>query len=134
MLGLTVLVLATIRLAVHLIGPSPRIHPVPPHWQALAGKTMHFALYLFMIGMPIVGWLILSSAAKTIPFFGFELPPLVGANAGLSEQLEEVHETVGTIAYFLVGLHAAAALAHHYLLRDDTLRRILPRRRQQTLR
>ena len=130
MLGLTVLALATIRLVAHLIGPSPRIHPAPPRWQELAGKLMHFALYVFMIGMPIVGWLVLSSEGKAIPFFGLQLPPLMGVNADLTDQLEEVHETVGEIGYFLVGLHAAAALAHHYFLHDDTLRRMLPRRMQ----
>jgi len=134
MLGLTVLVLATVRLAVHLLGPSPRIRPSPAHWQVLAGKIMHTGLYLFMIGMPILGWLILSSDEKVVPFFGFQLPALTGANPGLSEQLEEIHETVGTIGYVLIGLHAAAALVHHYFLRDDTLRRILPQRRAPTLR
>jgi cytochrome b561 len=43
--------------------------------------------------------------------------------------VKEVHETIGTIGYFLIGLHAAAALAHHYLWRDNTLLRMLPARR-----
>lgn len=127
MLGLSVLIFATLRVILHLAGPSPGIHPAPPRWQAIAGKLMHFALYVFMIGMPLLGWAILSSDAKTIPFFGLELPPLADANADRAEQLEEVHETLGTIGYALIGLHAAAALIHHYLLRDDTLRRMLPR-------
>jgi cytochrome b561 len=47
--------------------------------------------------------------------------------------LEEIHETIGTIGYYLVGLHAAAALFHHYFMRDDTLRRILPWRRRREM-
>lgn len=127
MLGLTVPILACIRLALHFAGRRPAIHPAPPRWQAGAATFVHFALYAFMIAMPLLGWALLSSAAKPIPFFGFVLPPLLATDAGLSKQFEEVHETLGTIGYVLIGLHAAAALAHHYLLRDDTLRRMLPR-------
>jgi len=52
------------------------------------------------------------------------------ANENLANQLEEIPETVGTRGYFLVGAHAAAALAHHYMRRDDTLLQMLPRWRR----
>ena len=128
MLGLSVLILATVRVLVHLFGPRPRIHPVPPHWQVIAGKLVHLALYVFMVVMPIIGWLLLSSEAKIIPFFGLQLPPLIDADTNLAKQIQEIHETVGTLGYALIGVHAAAALAHHYVQRDDTLLRLLPRR------
>ena len=128
MLGMAVLILATIRIVMHLTTANPPIHPAPARWQAIAGKLMHLALYAFMIAMPLLGWLALSSGAKTIPFFGIELPPLVDPDAGRASQFEEIHESIGKLGYFLVGFHAAAALVHHYLLRDDTLRRMLPRR------
>lgn len=128
MLGLSVLVLASLRVAVHMSGPVPRIVPEPPRWQALLAKLMHLALYALMIGMPLGGWLILSAEGKPIPFFGLSLPALVGESKGLAELTKELHETAGTAGYFLIGLHAAAALFHHYVVRDDTLRRMLPRR------
>jgi cytochrome b561 len=87
---------------------------------------MHLALYVFLIVMPVLGWLTLSAKGKVIPFFGLELPPLIGLDKFLGGELEDIHETIGTIGYYLVGLHAAAALFHHYFLRDDTLLRILP--------
>jgi cytochrome b561 len=126
MLGLTVLVLAMARVVIHLFGPGPRINPVPPRWQLIASKVVHIALYAFMFGMPIVGWLLLSADAKAIPFFGVELPALTRANSDMAKQLKEVHEAVGTVGYVLIGVHAAAALIHHYVVRDNTLRRILP--------
>jgi cytochrome b561 len=128
MLGMTVLILATVRIVMHVVSASPPIHPAPPRWQAVAGKLMHLALYLFMIAMPVLGWLALSAGAKTIQFFGLELRPLVDPDQGLGKQFEEIHETIGTLGYFLIGLHAAAALVHHYFFRDNTLRRMLPRR------
>ena len=63
---------------------------------------------------------------KTIPLFGVHLPPLVAPDENLAGQLEELHETIGTLGYWLIGLHATAALFHHYVLRDKTLRRMLP--------
>jgi cytochrome b561 len=81
-----------------------------------------------MIALPLIGWIMLSADGKPIPFFGLTLPPLIGPNEGLAEQLEELHETIGTLGYWLIGLHAMAALFHHYVLRDATLSRMLPAR------
>ncbi|MDL2354175.1 MAG: cytochrome b [Pseudomonadota bacterium] len=128
MLGLCVLALATGRLAIHFAGPVPAISPAPPKWQAQGAKLMKVVLYVFMLGMPVLGWLLLSAKGTAIPFFGLQLPALLTENKDLAETVKEVHETGATIGYFLVGLHAAAALYHHYLVRDDTLRRMLPKR------
>ena len=88
-------------------------------------RATHFALYVFMIGMPVAGWLILSAEGETIPFFGLELPALAGKNEQFAEQVEEIHELGGTIGYWLIGIHAAASLFHHYLLRDRVFSRMM---------
>ncbi len=129
MLGMLVFVLVWLRLAARLSGPTPGIQPEPPRWQQLSANLLHLALYLLMIGMPLTGWLLLSASGKPIPFFGLELPALVGENKGLAEQLKEIHEVAGTAGYYLIGLHAAAALYHHYIVRDNTLIRMLPERK-----
>ena len=126
MFGLTVLLLVLIRVVARVTGGTPPITPDPPAWQTLIARLTHLALYAFMIAMPIAGWVILSASGKAIPFYGLELPALVGLNKALAEQVKELHETVATIGYFLVGLHAVAALFHHYIVKDDTLRRMIP--------
>jgi cytochrome b561 len=78
--------------------------------------------------MPILGWVILSAEGDPIPFWGLELPPLTAPDKALAEEVEELHETIGNIGYFLIGGHAAAALLHHYVIKDNTLVRMLPRR------
>lgn len=128
MLGLSVFVLVWIRLVANTMGVTPRIEPEPPRWQALLAKSMHLALYALMIAMPLAGWLLLSAKGDPIPFFGLHLPALIAANETLADTLKEIHETGGTIGYFLIGLHAAAALFHHYVTRDNTLLRMLPKR------
>ena len=80
-----------------------------------------------MIGMPILGWLLLSASGKPIPFFGLHLPALISENKSVADTIKEIHETGGTVGYFLIGFHAAAGLFHHYFVRDNTLLRILPK-------
>jgi cytochrome b561 len=127
MLGMLVFMLVWLRLAARLSGPT--ITPELPKLQQLSATLLHLALYLLMIGMPLTGWLMLSAAGKPIPFFGLELPALIGENKALAKQIKEVHEFVGTAGYYLIGLHAAAALYHHYLKHDNTLTRMLPGRK-----
>lgn len=125
--GLLVLVLAVVRVSARLSGPSPGIVPAPPEWQRWLAKLVALGLYALMLGMPVAGWMLLSAEGDPIPFFGLQLPPLVGPDAALADVIKELHETGATLAYVLVGLHVAAALYHHYAVRDNTLRRMLPR-------
>ena len=129
MLGMSVFVLVWVRIIARVVTPAPAITPTPASWQMLAAKIMHIALYGLMIGMPLAGWLMMSAAGKPVPFFGLELPALLDVNKHLSGQIHEIHETVGELGYYLIGLHATAALVHHYFNRDNTLLRMLPGRR-----
>ncbi len=128
-LGMLVLVLVLPRLAVLFSGPSPAIQPPPPPWQQVSAKALHVTLYALMIVMPLTGWLVLSASGKPVVFFGITLPALVGENRELADAMEEIHEAIGTAGYYLIGLHVAAALYHHYILRDNTLSRMLPWRK-----
>jgi cytochrome b561 len=126
MLGLAVLALVVLRLTARVIFSRPAITPTPNKTQELAAKVMQFTLYVFMLAMPIAGWLILSAYGKSIPFFGLELPALIEVNKELAHQIKEIHETVAVVGYVLIALHASAALYHHYFMKDDTLKRMLP--------
>ena len=129
-LGLAVFVLVWLRLALRMAGAAPQIRPAIGVWQHRVAVAMHLALYVFMFAMPLLGWLLLSAEGEPVPFFGLELPALVGIDPALADSVEELHETIGTVGYYLVGLHAAAALFHHYFRRDNTLLRMLPQRRR----
>ncbi len=128
MLGLSVFVLVWLRLLVRLTGLEPAVEPAPPAWQATLAKAVYRALYVFMAAMPLLGWLTLSAKGEPVPFFGLELPALTGKNEGLAILFKAIHENLATVGYFLIGLHAAAALYHHYVRRDNTLRLMWPRR------
>lgn len=130
MLGISVLVLVTLRLAMRLFtGAAPHIAPAIPLWQHRLAQGMHVALYVFMLGMPLLGWFAVSAKGDPVLFFGMQLPALLGPDKTLYRSLKDIHETIGTVGYYLIGLHAAAALFHHYVTRDNTLLRMLPVRR-----
>lgn len=124
MLGLSVLLLVALRLYTRISNKVPPIEPAPPGWQKLAAIVVHSALYVWMVAMPILGWLILSGEAKPVPFFGLELPPLIAPDKDFAHTMEEIHEVLGEAGYWIIGLHAAAALFHHYVIHDNTLTRI----------
>lgn len=126
MLGISVLLLVVVRIVARFLQAAPPIVPAPSAIQDKIAKLMHLALYAFMIGMPLIGWLIFSAEGKAVPFFGLELPPLIAPDKHFAHTLEELHETGGTLGYVLIGLHAAASLFHHYVQKDNTLTRMLP--------
>ncbi len=112
------------RLVLRFSQPYPAIEPTPAVWQHKLAALVHLAIYAFMIAMPLVGWLILSAEGKVIPFFGFELPALIAANSESAELFEEIHELVAQVGYALIGLHAVAAIFHHHIVKDNTLKRM----------
>lgn len=125
-LGISVLVLALARLGISFVRPAPAISPPPRAWQRIGARAMKWALYGFMLVMPLLGWATRSAEGATVMVFGLPLPPLFGASVTLAESIQELHEVGATLGYVLIGLHALAALYHHYIVHDDTLRRMLP--------
>ena len=123
MLGLSVFVLVWVRLTARAVSPCG---PASRTGAGALAATVHLALYGLMIVMPVMGWMVLSAEGDPVPFFGLTLPPLVAPDEGLAERVEGLHTTVGAVGYWLIGLHAAASLFHHYVLRDGTLQRMLP--------
>lgn len=128
MLGLTILWLVIARLLLRWLQPTPAIVPPLVSWQHKLAVLMHLALFAFMLVMPLLGWVLLSAEGHEIVFFGLPLPALTAADRDFAEIVAEVHEEIGSFGYLLIGVHTAAALFHHYIVRDNTLVRMLPRR------
>ncbi len=122
-IGITILALVIARLVVRATQTAPAITPPPPAWQTGLSHLMHAALYGFMLALPILGWLTLSAAGKPIPF---GLPALVEQSKDAAGWYKGIHHELGQILYFVIGLHVAAALFHHYMVKDNTLKRMVP--------
>lgn len=126
-LGLSVLLLVVWRLRLRLRDGAPPVTPALARWNAWAGGLLHVALYLFFVVQPLLGLATAWSDGKDVlvPFTQIALPALLPENEALAHTLEDLHETIGTIFYWVIGAHILAALWHHWLRRDDTLRRML---------
>lgn len=126
LLGLSVFALVLVRLPLRLALRAPPVTPAPSVWQHRVALAMETALYALLLALPLLGWLTLSAQGKDVAVFGLHLPTLIAPDKALGRRLEDVHEFLGELGYWLIGLHAAAALFHHYVMRDDTLRRMWP--------
>jgi len=125
-LGLTVFALALWRLSHRWRSGAPPILPPLPRWQDAIGRLMHGLLYAFFFVMPVLGIATAWTDEKSVylPFTHIALPALLAPNEALAHTLEDLHGTIGEIFYWVIGFHVAAALYHHFVRRDDTLRRI----------
>ena len=129
-LGLTVLALVLVRIGWRLYAGAPRPVPGTPRLQALLASATHGAIYLLILALPMSGW-IYDSANALRPFrwFGLvEVPKLVAPDEALAASAHGAHEWLFWLLMALVAGHAGAALYHHFIQRDATLARMLPRR------
>lgn len=130
-LGITIFGLAVVRLVWRLFHPAP---PLPAHmaaWERAAARTSHALLYLMLFVQPLIGFLQSNAANFPIVLWGWlPLPALIGSDEPLAETLVAVHSWNSRLLLVLILIHVAAALRHHFILKDDVLRRMLPGARQ----
>ncbi|WP_344803177.1 cytochrome b [Allohahella marinimesophila] len=125
-IGIVLLALVSARLIWRLSNPQPA--PVAGHGQLqrLAAAIVHWLLYLDLFIVMISGYLISTADGRSIDVFGlFDLPALLPAEKGREELAGIVHWYAALVLVSMAGLHAAAALKHHFIDRDETLRRML---------
>jgi cytochrome b561 len=128
--GLFVLALFVIRVVVRLrAGKLPPVGDAPWPMRVAAGLT-HIALYALLVTLPLLGWALSSAQGKPVHLFGATLPNVVAADEDLADSLQAWHLDAAWVLLGLVCLHIAAALWHHFVMRDGTLRRMWPKRRR----
>jgi cytochrome b561 len=125
-IGLTVLALFLLRVLWRAIDRRPPDVPAP-RWQHLAAKTVHGFLYALIAAIPLSGWAFNSAHGFPLQYFKqFNLPALVEKNPELSDTLGTVHVYLFWFLLLVLVAHVGGALKHHFIDRDDTLRRMLP--------
>ena len=131
-LGWLTLVLTVARLVVRACTPAPEpLATISPTTNGLA-RAVHFALYALALIVGLSGWVRISSTIIPIPIdlFGFaNVPDIAPMNLELSDAMASAHRLAAYALAALVAIHAAAALKHHFINRDATLRRMMGARR-----
>jgi len=124
--GMTILFLSAARLLWRLWHPAPALPATMPAWQRRAAHASHFLLYVLFFATPITGWLFSSASGLQVVYFGvLPIPDLIGRSKETAHLLHAVHRWLAYALAAVVALHAAAAVRHHYVDRDDVLRRML---------
>lgn len=132
-LGLTLLALVALRVAWRLFAGAPRPVRGTPAWQERIASLTHIGLYVLLFAIPVSGWLFNSASGYPLQWFRkFNLPAIAGRNADLAAVVRDIHEWGFWLLVAMVAAHAGAALFHHFVQRDDTLLRMLPRLRRNS--
>jgi len=125
--GVTVLLLAALRLLWRLANHPPQYADQMPAWQRGAAHGLHWLLYVLMFAVPLSGYLYSLAAGFPIVYFGLlELPVLMGPDPALKVTLLAVHYWLNMLLAALVGLHVLAAFKHLLVDRDGVMQRMLP--------
>lgn len=129
-IGITVLMLAALRVLWRLTYTPPPLPASVVPWQRGASRAVHGLLYLLMFAVPLSGWLMSSAKGFQTVWFGvLPLPDLIGKDRALGELLTGVHKALNFTLLALVVVHVGAALQHHFVERQPFLQRMGWRRK-----
>lgn len=124
--GVFVFFLMLLRILWSWCNVKPALPAGMPKWQQVSARTTHYLLYLLVTAMPLVGWIGSSASRKAPHICDLTLTLPVPEDKALSHALFDVHEVIAYMIIGLVCVHVAAALYHHFVKKDDVLRRMLP--------
>ncbi|MCE3286361.1 MAG: cytochrome b [Steroidobacteraceae bacterium] len=125
--GMLILMLVLVRIGWKIVNKGQPALLGDVVWQRKTAAAGHGILYLLILLQPLTGWLVVSTGGSPIGFFGwFDFPALTAEDHDFHETMESVHKTLFNVLVAVAVVHVAAALYHHWILKDATLRRILP--------
>ncbi|MGE3919928.1 MAG: cytochrome b [Gammaproteobacteria bacterium] len=126
-IGITILFLMLIRLIWALMNTKPKLPPQTHLWEKISEHTVHTLLYIILIAMPLSGWIMSSAAGKPPNFFWLvQLPLPVPHSSELSDFGFAIHQYLAWTIIILVSIHILAALKHHFINKDNILKRMMP--------
>jgi cytochrome b561 len=125
--GITILVLAAFRLGWRWANPTPNLPATLKPYEVSLARASHALLYVLLFAVPLTGWTMSSARGFPVSWFGFfTLPDLVPKSKPLYDALVTTHTALAWTLVALAALHAGAALKHHFIHKNDVLRRMLP--------
>lgn len=125
--GVTILALVLLRILWRLTSKIPSLPAGMPGWQKKLAHGVHFLLYACLLIMPISGYVMSMAGGYGVSYFGlYNLPDLIGKDPALGKLASGVHEYTAWVLAGLIGLHVVGGLYHHFIRRDNVLRRMWP--------
>jgi cytochrome b561 len=126
MSGVVIFLLMAFRLYWRSKYPIPKLPDTLSAGQKQLALMTHRTLYALLLAMPVVGYMLMNAFGKPVPFFGFELPMIIGENKSMQYSLRGVHAAGGVLLALVLTLHITAAFRHAWTLRDGVMERMAP--------
>jgi len=125
--GILALALVSLRLAWRVGNVLPELVATITDWQKVAARFVHLCFYGLMFSLPITGWLMSSAAGIPVYLFSsYSLPDYISPNDHLFHTFITIHKWLSFSLIACILIHAGAAIRHHFLLKDETLKKMLP--------
>ncbi len=125
-LGILVIVVMVLRLAWRMVDRAPEETPMPG-WMQFSSQLVHWALYALLAAVPLTAIFGAWYEGHAVTFIGIgEIGPVLTTSHDFGRSITELHTTLGNVIIWIAGFHAAAALYHHFFLRDRVLLSMLP--------
>jgi len=125
--GVTIFLLAIVRLSWRIAHRPPALPEHMGRVEQRVATAGHRLIYVLMFAIPLSGWLMSSAKGVQTVYFGvLAIPDLLARNSRLGDVLLTVHLSLNLLLIVIIAGHAAAALKHHFIDRDDVLVRMLP--------
>ena len=125
--GMTILMLAVLRLLWRLFNRAPELPPGMSTMEKKLARLTHVLFYVLLFVMPLTGWIMSSAKNYSVSWFHqFTWPNLIGPNERAFDILRTTHDTLSWLLFALALLHILAAFKHHFWNKDDVLKRMLP--------
>jgi cytochrome b561 len=130
-LGVLILMVTVLRVVNRAVDPVPLDERASPPWERLAARSAHMAFYVLLLAGPLLGWASASAHRLPVSLFGLvTLPALAAPRTRWALKAGDLHTVLMWVLLGLVALHAAVALYHHFVRKDEVLRRMWPARRR----
>ncbi len=132
-IGLIVLVIALVRIPWRVANPPPKVLSTEfgkwlVEWTDPASRVVHYVLYGLLVLVPLFGIVLQFARGHALPLFGVAaIPSPWLADKTFAHNVKEVHEILANLLVIVAAFHMTAALVHHIVFGDSTLRRMLPR-------
>ncbi len=123
--GITVLMLAALRLPLRMILGAPPLPETIPAMERILAHLGHWALYVFMFLMPVSGYVMSTSYGLTVHWFGIALPKLVGVDKARGELFSDIHTYAAYALIGLIAVHVGAVILHYYRHKENLLKRMI---------
>jgi cytochrome b561 len=125
--GMTILMLAIVRLVWRWMNPVPDLTAETRPWERVLARVSHFLLYALIFAMPLTGWMMSSARNFPVSWFKlFQFPDLVAPSDRTFQLMNDLHHLLFSVLVTVALLHVAGALKHPFIDRNDVLKRMLP--------